>query len=94
MSRYIGETEEKLRALFDRAEQGRSVLLLDESDALFGSRSSVGGAHDRYAGVDVSAVLELLARAPSLVIISVGSVVGPELAERAAVEVRFPPTEP
>ncbi|HYI31956.1 MAG TPA: AAA family ATPase [Glaciibacter sp.] len=91
VSRHIGETEENLRRLFDRVERGRSVLLLDEADALFGSRTGVSDAHDRYAGVEVGPILELLARAPSLVIIAVGAVVGPELAERAAVEVRFPP---
>lgn len=94
VSRHIGETEENLRRLFDRVEQGRSVLLLDEADALFGSRTGVSDAHDRYAGVEVGPILELLARAPSLVIIAVGAVVGPELAERAAVEVRFPPDGP
>lgn len=94
VSRHIGETEENLRRLYDRAEEGRSVLLLDEADALFGSRTGVSDAHGRYAGVEAGPVLELLERAPSLVIIAVGAVVGPELAERAAVEVRFPPDEP
>lgn len=94
VSRHIGETEENLRRLYDRVEQGRSVLFLDEADALFGSRTGVSDAHDRYAGVEVGPILELLGRAPSLVIVAVGAVVGPELAERAAVEVRFPPDEP
>jgi ATPase family associated with various cellular activities (AAA) len=94
VSRHLGETEENLRRLYARVERGRSVLLIDEADALFGSRTGVRDARDRYADVEVDPILELLARAPSLVIIAVGAVVGPELAQRAAVELRFPPDEP
>lgn len=49
VSRYIGETEKNLRRLFDRAEESGEVLLFDEADALFGTRSQVRDAHDRYA---------------------------------------------
>jgi hypothetical protein len=94
VSRYIEETEANLRRLFDRLEEGGSVLLLDEADALFGSRTDVRGDPDRYAGVEIEPILEMLVRAPGLVIIVVGAVVGRELSERAAVEVRFPPVVP
>src|SRR5262249_25264311 len=49
VSKYIGETEKNLRAVFDAAEKSGSILLFDEADALFGKRSEVKDSHDRYA---------------------------------------------
>ncbi|HBE31613.1 MAG TPA: hypothetical protein DD990_09830, partial [Cyanobacteria bacterium UBA11368] len=46
---YIGETEKNLRRIFDAAENCGAVLLFDEADALFGKRSDVKDARDRYA---------------------------------------------
>ncbi|MEV0898917.1 ATP-binding protein [Actinoplanes sp. NPDC049802] len=57
VSKYIGETEKNLRAVFDAAEQGGAVLLFDEADALFGKRSEVKDSHDRYANLEVSYLL-------------------------------------
>ena len=58
MSKYIGETEKNLRAVFDAAESGGAVLLFDEADALFGKRSEVKDSHDRYANIEVSYLLQ------------------------------------
>ena len=58
VSKYIGETEKNLRAVFDAAEQGGAVLLFDEADALFGKRSEVKDSHDRYANIEVSYLLQ------------------------------------
>src|SRR5204863_3887288 len=58
VSKYIGETEKNLRRVFDAAEQGSSILLFDEADALFGKRSDVRDSHDRYANVEVSYLLQ------------------------------------
>jgi hypothetical protein len=58
VSKYIGETEKNLRALFDAAEGTGAVLLFDEADALFGKRSEVSDAHDRYANIEVSYLLQ------------------------------------
>jgi SpoVK/Ycf46/Vps4 family AAA+-type ATPase len=58
VSRYIGETEKNLRRLFDAAESGAAVLLFDEADALFGKRTEVKDAHDRYANVEVNYLLQ------------------------------------
>ena len=60
VSKYIGETESNLAAVFDAAEQGGVVLLFDEADALFGKRSQVKDAHDRHANVEVSYLLQRL----------------------------------
>ncbi len=60
VSKYIGETEENLRQVFDAAEAGGAVLLFDEADALFGKRSQVRDSHDRYANIEVSYLLQRL----------------------------------
>ena len=62
VSKWVGETEKHLRALFDAAEQGGSVLLFDEADALFGRRSEVRDSHDRYANLEVSYLLQRIER--------------------------------
>ncbi len=58
INKYIGETEKNLRRVFDAAEDGASVLLFDEADALFGKRSEVKDSHDRYANIEVSYLLQ------------------------------------
>jgi hypothetical protein len=57
VSKYIGETERNLRRVFDAAEEGGSLLLFDEADALFGKRSEVKDSHDRYANIEVNYLL-------------------------------------
>ncbi len=58
VSKYIGETEKNLRRIFDAAEDGGSILLFDEADALFGKRSEVRDSHDRYANIEVGYLLQ------------------------------------
>jgi SpoVK/Ycf46/Vps4 family AAA+-type ATPase len=58
VSKYIGETERNLRRVFDAADDGGSVLLFDEADALFGKRAEVKDSHDRYANIEVSYLLQ------------------------------------
>jgi len=60
VSKYIGETEKNLRVVFDAAERAGAVLLFDEADALFGKRTDVKDAHDRYANIEVGYLLERL----------------------------------
>ena len=60
VSKYIGETEKHLDAVFDDAERAGAVLLFDEADALFGKRSEVRDAHDRYANIEVAYLLQRL----------------------------------
>ena len=59
-SKYIGDTEKNLDAVFADAERTGAVLLLDEADALLGKRTGVKDAHDRYANLDSSALLARL----------------------------------
>ncbi len=58
VSKYIGETEKNLRRVFDAAEGGGAILLFDEADALFGTRTEVKDSHDRYANIEISYLLQ------------------------------------
>jgi hypothetical protein len=58
VSKYIGESEKNLRAVFDAAEDTGAILLFDEADALFGKRSEIRDSHDRYANIEVSYLLQ------------------------------------
>jgi AAA+ superfamily predicted ATPase len=60
VSKYIGETEKNLAALFDAAEAGHAVLLFDEADALFGKRTEVKSSNDRYANLETNYLLQRL----------------------------------
>jgi hypothetical protein len=62
VSKWIGETEKNLSVLFDQAESTRAVLFFDEADALFGKRTEVSDAHDRYANIETSFLLARLDR--------------------------------
>ena len=58
VDKYIGETEKNLDRIFAEADRVNGVLLFDEADALFGKRSEVKDAHDRYANVEVAYLLQ------------------------------------
>jgi hypothetical protein len=58
VSKYIGETEKNLERIFDEAEQSNAILFFDEADAIFGKRSEVKDAHDRYANIETSYLLQ------------------------------------
>ncbi|OLE21101.1 MAG: hypothetical protein AUG44_28695 [Actinobacteria bacterium 13_1_20CM_3_71_11] len=58
VDKYIGETEKNLERIFAEAERVNGVLFFDEADALFGKRSDVKDAHDRYANVETAFLLQ------------------------------------
>ncbi len=58
VDKYVGETEKNLERIFHDAESMNVVLFFDEADALFGSRSAVSDARDRYANLEVSYLLQ------------------------------------
>jgi hypothetical protein len=60
VSKYIGETEKNLNRIFETARIGNAMLFFDEADALFGKRSEVKDAHDRYANIEVAYLLQKL----------------------------------
>ncbi len=58
ISKYIGETEKNISALFDEAAGSSAILLFDEGDALFGKRTEMKDSHDRYANVETAFLLQ------------------------------------
>ena len=70
ISKYVGETEKNLSRLFDRAARKDWILFFDEADALFGKRTGVKDAHDRYANQEVSYLLQRVEDFDGLVILA------------------------
>lgn len=70
VSKYIGETEKNLERIFAAAGAGDVVLFFDEADALFGKRSEVSSAHDRYANIEVAYLLQRLETFDGLVVLA------------------------
>ena len=70
VSKYIGETEKNLEQIFDAAGTGNVVLFFDEADSLFGKRSEVKDARDRYANLEVSYLLQRLERYDGVVLLA------------------------
>ena len=69
VSKYIGETEKNLSKVFDEAESTNGVLFFDECDALFGKRTEVKDAHDRYANIEVNYLLQRIDQFDGAVVI-------------------------
>ena len=70
VSKYIGETEKNLEKVFKKAENKNWILFFDEADALFGKRSNVQNAHDKYANQEVSYLLQRVEDFPGLIILA------------------------
>jgi len=70
VSKYIGETEKNLSRIFAEAETSNSLLFFDEADALFGKRSEVQDAHDRYANLEISYLLQRMEEYEGIVILA------------------------
>jgi hypothetical protein len=70
VSKYIGETEKNLELLFARAEDKGWILFFDEADALFGKRTNVRDAHDKYANQEVSYLLQRMEDFNGLIILA------------------------
>jgi hypothetical protein len=70
IDKYIGETEKNLDRIFREADRVNGVLLFDEADAIFGKRSEVHDAHDRYANVEVAYLLQRMERFDGIAILT------------------------
>lgn len=70
VSKYIGETEKNLSRLFDKAENKTWILFFDEADALFGKRTDIRDAHDKYANQEVAYLLQRIESYNGLVILA------------------------
>lgn len=70
VSKFIGETEKNLSKLFDKSINQNWILFFDEADAIFGKRTSVRDAHDKYANQEVSYLLQRIEAHPGLIILA------------------------
>jgi SpoVK/Ycf46/Vps4 family AAA+-type ATPase len=70
VSKYIGETEKNLEAIFRGAEGSQALLFFDEADSLFGKRTEVKDAHDRYANIEVNYLLQRVEHYRGVVILA------------------------
>jgi MoxR-like ATPase len=70
VSKYIGETEKNLEKVFRAARDAGAILFFDEADALFGKRSEVKDAHDRYANIEVAYLLQQLDAHDGIVVLA------------------------
>jgi hypothetical protein len=70
VSKYIGETEKNLDRIFRAAQCSNAILFFDEADALFGKRSEVKDAHDRYANIEVAYLLQKIEEYAGVVILA------------------------
>lgn len=70
VSKYIGETEKNLSEVFDTASKKGWILFFDEADALFGKRTTVRDAHDRFANQEVSYLLQRIEEFNGIIILS------------------------
>jgi len=70
VSKYIGETEKNLEQLFTEAENKNWILFFDEADALFGKRTGVKDAHDKYANIETAYLLQRIEDHNGLIILA------------------------
>ena len=70
VSKYIGETEKHLREVFEACQRAPVLLLFDEADALFGKRTQVSDAHDRYANIEIDYLLQQMENFDGLAILA------------------------
>ena len=70
ISKYIGETEKNLSKIFDLAEHKNWILFFDEAEALFGKRTGISDAHDKYANQEVSYLLQRIEDFNGLVVLA------------------------
>ncbi len=86
VSKHIGETEKNLNRVFDMANRHGSILFFDEADELFGKRTQVHDAHDRYANADRSYLLQRIEDHEGLVILTTNG--------KSRIEEAFSPKKP
>lgn len=95
-SKWIGETEKNISDLLDTAEQGDVMLFFDEADSLFGSRTDVSDAHDRYANAQTNFLLQRIEDYTGVAILATNSRdrFDPAFARRLDMVLEFPLPDP
>jgi SpoVK/Ycf46/Vps4 family AAA+-type ATPase len=92
VSKYIGETEKNLDRVFQAAQTSNAILFFDEADALFGKRSEVKDAHDRYANIETGYLLQKMEEYEGMAILATNlrANLDEAFARRMHVVVEFP----
>ena len=95
-SKYIGETEKNLAQLLSRAEHAEVVLLFDEADSMFGSRTDVKDSNDRFANAQTNYLLQRIESFDGIVLLTSNSRArfDPAFFRRLDAIVEFPPPGP
>ena len=70
INKYIGETEKRLKQVFDACERANVMLFFDEADALFGQRTQVKDAHDRFANIEIDYLLQRMEQFEGIAILA------------------------
>jgi SpoVK/Ycf46/Vps4 family AAA+-type ATPase len=93
VSKWVGETEKQLSALFDAAEAGHALLLFDEADSLFAKRTEIKGANDRYANLEVNYLLQRVEAFGGITLLTTNfeTAIDPALRRRLAAQIAFWP---
>jgi hypothetical protein len=95
VSKWVGETEKQLSRIFEAAEAGHALLLFDEADALFGKRTEVKSAVDRYANLEVNYLLQRIESFGGVTVLTTNmdTSIDPALRRRLACQIAFWPPE-
>ena len=93
VSKFIGETEKNIDAAFREAARVNAVLLIDEADALFGKRTGVKDAHDRYANLDTNDLLTRVEAYDGVALLATnsGTTIDPAFKRRLRRVIDYPP---
>jgi len=70
VNKYVGETEKRLKLVFDACERANVLLFFDEADALFGQRTQVKDAHDRFANIEIDYLLQRMEQFDGIAILA------------------------
>ncbi len=96
ISKYVGETEKNLAKIFDEAQDAHAMLLFDEADSLFGKRTKLESAQDRFANLEVNYILQRMETFDGVSVLTTNAeaAIDPALQRRLNFRLRFPEPEP
>jgi SpoVK/Ycf46/Vps4 family AAA+-type ATPase len=95
VSKFVGETEKNLAKIFDEAQDAHALLLFDEADSLFGKRTELKTAQDRFANLEINYILQRMETFDGVSVLTTNaeSAIDPALQRRLNFRIRFPEPE-
>jgi hypothetical protein len=95
VSKYVGETEKNLAKIFDEAQDAHAMLLFDEADSLFGKRTELRSAQDRFANLEVNYILQRMETFDGISVLTTNAenAIDTALQRRLSFRIRFPEPE-